>query len=106
MAKIRIAIPETAAKDEVIQIRTLIAHPMDNGYHYTDGGMRIPRHIIDRFTVTYNGVLVFQANMHPAQATNPYMVFHTVAVESGALEFTWYDDDGSIYRESREITVQ
>ena len=106
MATVRIAVPATAQKGEVIEIRTLISHPMDNGFRFDNLGQRIPHHIIETFFVTYNGTEVFHANFHPAQATNPYMVFHTVATESGTLEFTWLDDDGSVYTESREITVQ
>ncbi len=106
MATVRIAIPETANKGDIIEIRTLISHPMDNGYQVDDFGQRIPRHIIYSFSVTYNNTVVFQANLHPAQSTNPYLVFHTVAVETGTLEFTWLDDDGSVYTESRHITVQ
>ncbi|MBT3396672.1 MAG: thiosulfate oxidation carrier complex protein SoxZ [Alphaproteobacteria bacterium] len=106
MATIRISIPETAAKDEIVEIRTLISHPMDNGYNVDARGQRIPRHILHTFIVTYNGVEVFHANLHPAQSTNPYMVFHTVAVETGTLEFTWLDDDGSVFSDTRTITVQ
>jgi sulfur-oxidizing protein SoxZ len=105
MAAPRIAVPETAAKGEIIQIRTLISHPMDNGYMYGLDGERIPRHIIHTFFVTYNGVEIFRANMFPAQSANPYLVFHTRAVESGTLEFTWLDDHGATFTGSKDIVV-
>ena len=106
MAAPRIAVPATAAKGEVIKIRTLIAHPMDNGHRYDLGGKLIPRHIIHTYFVTYNGVEIFRASLQPAQSTNPYFVFHTIAMESGELEFTWLDDDGSVYKGTREIIVK
>lgn len=105
MAEYRIAMPERAAPGEIILIRTLIAHPMDNGYQVDANGERIPRKIINTFYVTYNGVEVFRANLHPAQAANPFIQFHTVAVASGTIEFTWIDDDGSVYAGSQAITV-
>lgn len=97
--------PERATRNEVIEIRTLISHPMENGYQYDGNGRLIPRKIINTFFVTYNGVEVFRANMHPAQAANPFFQFHTVAVESGTLEFTWIDDDGSVYSGTQSILV-
>jgi len=105
MATPRISVPETATKGEIIQIRTLISHPMHNGYSYNEAGNLEPRHIIHTLFVTYNGVEIFRANMFPAQATNPYITFHTRAVRSGTLEFTWLDDDGSVYTGSKNIVV-
>jgi sulfur-oxidizing protein SoxZ len=105
MADYRINMAEQATPGEIIQIRTLISHPMDNGHIYDANGRLIPRKIINTFYVTYNGIEVFRANMQPAQAANPFIEFHTVALESGTLEFTWVDDDGSIYSGSQEIVV-
>lgn len=105
MADFRINMPASAALGEIIEIRTLISHPMDNGHMYDANGQLIPRKIINTFYVTYNGVEVFRANMHPAQAANPFFQFYTVAVESGVLVFTWIDDDGTIYNGSQAITV-
>lgn len=106
MADYRINMPERAAPGEIIEIRTLISHPMDNGYNYDRNGQIIPRKIINTFYATYNGVEIFRANMHPAQAANPFLQFHTIATESGTIEFTWIDDDGSIYSGSQDLIVE
>ena len=105
MADFRINMPANAAPGEIIEIRTLISHPMDNGHMYDANGRLIPRKIINTFYVTYNGVEVFRANMHPAQAANPFVQFHTLATETGTLEFTWVDDDGTIYSGTQDIVV-
>lgn len=101
----RISVPATATKGEVIEIRTLVSHPMDNGYNYNRDGTLIPRQIINTMFVTYNGVEVFRTNFPVATAENPYVSFFTVATETGTLEFTWLDDDGSVYKGTRDITV-
>ena len=101
----RISVPATATKGEIIEIRTLVSHPMNNGYTYDRNGATIPRHIIHTMFVTYNGVEVFRSNFPVATAENPYVSFFTRATESGKLEFTWLDDDGSVYKGSRQITV-
>ena len=105
MAQVRVAFPATAQKGEVIQIKTLVSHPMDNGFLMNFGGRMIPRWIINRFEVDYNGETVFSADWHVAISTNPYLIFYTVATGSGQLDFKWYDDNGSIYTYSAPIEV-
>ena len=83
MTQPRIRVPSQARKGEVIEIKTLISHPMETGHRRDTQGQLIPRHIIHTFTCTYNGTEVFRADWHPAVAANPYLAFCTVAAESG-----------------------
>jgi|TARA_B110000263_G_scaffold240676_1_gene244103 sulfur-oxidizing protein SoxZ len=105
MAAIRVAVPSTARKGEVIQIKTLVSHPMDNGFMLDFGGRFIPRWIINRFELEYNGEIVFSADWHLSISTNPYLIFYTVATETGQLDFKWYDDNGDIYTHTAKIIV-
>jgi len=43
--------------------------------------------------------------LEPAISTNPFFEFQAVVPEAGAFEFTWYDDDGDVYTETKEIAV-
>ncbi|MCY4459324.1 MAG: thiosulfate oxidation carrier complex protein SoxZ [Albidovulum sp.] len=104
-ARIRISVPSKAAKGELIEVKTLIKHPMDNGYMYSRDGERIPRRIINRFEALFNGKAVFVADWHEAIAPNPFISFYALAEESGRFEFYWYDDDGSVYADSAELKV-
>jgi sulfur-oxidizing protein SoxZ len=106
MAELRIRVPRQARKDEVIEIKTLILHPMETGRRRNVQGQLMPRRIIHTFTCTYNGTQVFRADWHPAVAANPYLTFYTVATESGRLRFEWLDDDGTVYTTEAEITVE
>jgi sulfur-oxidizing protein SoxZ len=103
--KPRVKLPKTAAKGEVIQIKTLISHTMETGQRKDKEGNAIPRHIINKFVCRYNGEVVFEADWYPAISANPYMAFTTIATESGELEFIWTDDDGSVYTETARIEV-
>jgi len=49
---------------------------------------------------------VFQADLFPAVAANPFLSFFTVATESGTLEFRWTDDHGNTQTASASIEVQ
>ena len=104
-SKPRIKLPSTAAKGEVIQIKTLISHEMESGQRKDKEGNKIPRQIINKFVCTFKGKEVFSADWYGAISANPYMSFYTVATESGAYEFTWTDDNGSVYTGKSEITV-
>jgi sulfur-oxidizing protein SoxZ len=106
MARVLINLPEKAKRGETIEIKTLIAHPMEPGYRANGKGSAYPRDIINRFTCTYNGTEVFRAELFPAIAANPFIAFSTVATESGELRFSWTDDDGQTHTESRQINVE
>ena len=106
MARVLINFPPRAKRGEIIEIKTLIQHPMETGYRLDSKGAVIPRDIISRFTCAYNGDEVFRAELFPAISANPFIAFSTVATESGELVFSWTDDDGQIQSEIRQITVE
>ena len=106
MAEALISVPPRARRGEIIEIKTLISHPMETGYRRSQVGARIPRDIIRLFVCTYNGTEVFSADLHPAISANPFFVFSTVATESGTLAFTWTGDNGFSVTESATITVE
>jgi sulfur-oxidizing protein SoxZ len=105
MARALVHMPEAARRGEVIEIRALISHPMETGYRPGADGRVLPRNIIRRFSCRYNGEPVFHAELHPAIAANPYIAFHTVAIESGTLEFTWEGDNGFAQTEQKMLAV-
>ncbi len=105
MARALINMPKTARRGEVIEIRALIGHPMETGYRPGADGTVQKRDIIRRFTVLYNGVQVFSADLHPAISANPYIAFHTVATETGTLAFSWEGDNGFAHTETAAIMV-
>jgi sulfur-oxidizing protein SoxZ len=105
MARTLLNVPRTARKGDVMEIRTLIAHPMETGYRAGADGRTLPRDIIRRFACRYNNELVFSADLYPAISANPYLAFQVVADASGTLTFTWEGDNGFAQTESATITV-
>lgn len=105
MARTLVNVPKSARAGDVIEIRTLIAHPMETGYRTGDRGATMPRNLIRRFTCRYEGAEVFAAELFPAVAANPLLTFFTVATVSGTLTFTWEGDNGFMQTESVPITV-
>ena len=109
MARALITMPKTAKRGDILEIRTLIAHPMETGYRPGEDGAIQPRNLIRRFSCRYsNGaddVLVFSAELFPAVAANPLISFCTVAVASGVLRFSWEGDNGFAQTEQVALTV-
>ena len=105
MARTLLHVPTSARKGDTVEIRTLIAHPMETGYRAGADGRTLPRNIIRRFACRYNGELVFSADLYPAISANPYLAFNLVADASGTLSFTWEGDNGFAQTESAAITV-
>jgi sulfur-oxidizing protein SoxZ len=106
VASALINVPARAKRGEIIEVKTLISHPMETGNRRSQLGALIPRDIISLFVCTYNGTEVFRADLHPAIAANPFIVFSTVATESGTLGFHWTGDNGFSVAESVAITVE
>lgn len=103
--KPRVKVPKTAAKGDVITIKTLISHKMETGLRKGKDGKPIPRKIINTFTCEFNGQQVFSTKLEPAVSANPYLEFNVKVEESGTFKFTWIEDDGSTYSKEQEITV-
>lgn len=105
MARALINVPKTATRGDIIAIKTLISHEMETGYRYDNTGKSISRDIINLLVCIYNGEEIFRAELYPAISANPFIVFHTVATESGTIEFKWTGDNGFLVTESVTITV-
>lgn len=105
MARALVNVPAAARAGDIIEIRTLITHPMETGFRPGPDGKTLPRNIIRRFTCQYNGEIIFSAALFSAVAANPFLAFHAVAAKSGTVLCTWEGDDGFSQSESATITV-
>lgn len=101
----RVRVPAQAKKGEMIEIKTLISHEMESGQRKDSAGKTIPRQIINKFTASFNGKMVFEADWFSSISANPYQSFFYKADESGEFEFTWKDDNGSVYATKAKLTV-
>ena len=106
MAGALINVPKEIKRGEAFEIKTLVRHPMETGYRRGPSGEAIARDIIHRFVCTYNGEVVFHADLYPAIAANPFITFTTIATESGTIAFSWTDDEGKTQTELAKITVE
>lgn len=102
---IRISAPDTAEMGEIVEVKAMIQHPMETGYRRDAKGDVIPRDIIKRFRCTYDGNTVFEATFFPGIAANPFLAFCLRATRTGPIEFSWTDQHGETWSETRQLTV-
>lgn len=105
MARALITMPRSVRAGELVEIKTLLAHPMESGQRTDSEGRLIPRDIVRQFTCRLDGELIFAARLDTPIAANPYIAFFTIARATGTLEFLWEGDNGFRQTESRTLTV-
>ena len=107
MAKVkpRVKVPKTANFNEIIEIKTLISHPMHSGRAVDGDGKLIPRQIIHSFQASFNGKEIMSVNLKPSVSANPFFTFPFKVTESGTFDFIWIEDGGSEYKKSKKISV-
>ena len=103
--KPRVKVPKEVLMDEIIEIKTLIRHPMHSGRMKDTEGNTIPKQIINAFSAKFNGQEVFKMDLEASISTNPYIVFQYKAKETGTFDFEWLDDNGEKYSISKKMTV-
>ncbi|MBW7656754.1 thiosulfate oxidation carrier complex protein SoxZ [Hydrogenophilus thermoluteolus] len=87
--------------DEV-NVRALMAHPMETGFRKDSSGQPIPAHYITEVIASVNGKTVLTAEWSGAISTNPYFEFDVKAKKGDKITLKWIDNKG----ESKEETVE
>ena len=103
--KPRVKLPKSIEAGIPFMVKTRITHPMHTGERHDSEGELVPRQIINRFVVSYHGEVAISVDLEPAVSADPYIQFEMAVPKSGLLEFQWIDDDGSVYRLSKQVEV-
>lgn len=101
----RITLPPVIKQNDVIEVRTIVAHVMETGQRKDKDGALIPRNIINNFKALFLGRLVFVAEIQPSLSANPLIAFHLRASDSGELMLIWTDDNGQTITDKVDIVV-
>jgi sulfur-oxidizing protein SoxZ len=100
----RIRIPRQARPGEVIEIRTLIEHPMETGLRH-ESARAVPRNMLTRLLVRMNGETVLAADLRNGTAANPYHVFFVRIERTSVFDFTWTDEGGRSVRAEARVAL-
>lgn len=102
----RVRIPTSARVGEVIEIRTLVDHPMETGFRVDSFGRRVARNILRQFSCHYAGREIVSMDLRPGIAANPYLAFRFVADISGDIELRWEGEQGEVLIERGHMEVE
>ena len=102
-ARVLINVPPRAKRGEIIEIKAMIAHPMESGFRRDQTGSAIARNIITSFECHYAGRQIFRAEFSPAIAANPFVKFFTMATASDNIYFRWTGDNG--FEQVASVTI-
>lgn len=103
--KARVKVPKKAELEEVIEIKTLLSHPMHSGRGVDGDGNIVPRKIINKFTASFNGTIFFTMDLKPSVSSNPFLIFPFKVTEAGTFNFVWTEDGGEQYTASKKIKI-
>ena len=100
----RIRAPRTAKAGEIVEIRTLIEHPMETGLR-SEAGKLVERDMLTRMIVRGNGETLLDAEFRNGTSANPYHVFFLRIDATTELEIVWSDDKGRSVKGQARIVV-
>lgn len=100
----RVRIPARARPGEVVEVRTLIDHPMETGLRH-DGTAAPARDMIVRLEVRRDGEMLFAADLRNGTAANPYHVIWIRMERSAEFTFTWTDERGRSAQARARVAV-
>ena len=103
--RLLLTVPRTARRGELIEIKALAQHAMENGFRHDQNGQIVPRDLLRQVRFQYNGFEVFRADLQTGVAANPLLQFTTIATESGLVTAIWTDDQGLDAQTSARIDV-
>jgi sulfur-oxidizing protein SoxZ len=101
-----VSAPARVKRGDIFEVKTLVAHPMETGFRPGFDGRLIPRDIITRLTVSFDGAELFAMEMSPAIAANPYVAFPLTLEKGGVLTVEWHGDNGFVAEARIAITVE
>jgi len=103
IGKVRIRIPASIKRGDVVRVRSLVIHPMEIVQRREGKPVDKNYHFIHKVIVTYNGREILQAETTQSISENPFFSFTFKPMEPGTLKITFLDTHGGKYEGTAEI---
>jgi len=104
IGKVRIRVPSSIKAGDIVQVRTLVIHPMERIERDKQGKI-IQRNYnyINKVVVTYLGKTVATFDTTQSVSENPFFSFTFRATDPGQLRIQFFDTTGGRYEGTTEI---
>ncbi len=106
VGKIRIKLPQTIKKDEVVSVKALVMHPMETGLRKDKAGKPIPAHFINDVKVYYGNDLISSMEWTTAVSADPFITFYVKADKAAPLKIVYKDNKGGTYEDTVQVNPQ
>lgn len=104
IGKIRIRVPSTIKKGDVVRVKSIITHPMEIVERDKQGKpIEKQYNFIHKVIVSYSGKEIAQFETTQAVSQNPYLSFAFKPDKPGTLKITYLDTKGGKYEGTQEI---
>ncbi|MEZ0323702.1 MAG: thiosulfate oxidation carrier complex protein SoxZ [Hydrogenothermaceae bacterium] len=98
--------PKDYKKDDLIQISTVIMHPMDTGLvKDKETGKYIAANYINLVEVFYGDEKITTMELSGSVSANPFISFYIKATKSAPLKIVWKDNKGDVTEKVIDIKV-
>ena len=102
---LKVSVPDAAAVGDAVPVRTIINHPMENGFRHNQQGLLIPVRIVEWFKCYAGEEVIFSVKLEPAIAANPYFTFNVAMTDPLDLRFEWVDTSTDVYEATASVAV-
>ena len=103
IGKVRIRIPSSIKRGDVVRVRSLVIHPMEIVQRRDGKPVEKNYLFIHKVIVEYNGREVLQAETTQSISENPFFSFTFKPSEQGMLKITFLDTHGGKYEGTADI---
>lgn len=107
IGRIKIRVPHSITKGEVIPVKVLVTHPMETGMRKDKKTKElIPAYYINDVDVYYGESLITHCDWTIAVSANPFMTFYVKADKAAPLKIVYKDIKGGVYEKTVQISPQ
>ncbi|MDA8168897.1 MAG: thiosulfate oxidation carrier complex protein SoxZ [Nitrospiraceae bacterium] len=103
VGRIKIRMPHTISRGQVVPVDVLVTHPMETGLRKTKDGKVIPAYFINGVDIFYGGDRITHCDWTIAVSANPFMTFYLKADKAAPLRIVYKDNKGGVYQETVQI---
>jgi len=104
IGKVRLRVPSSIKPGDVVQVRSLVIHPMERIERDAQGKIVAKTYnYINKVTVTYLGKTIAVFDTTQSVSENPFFSFTFRATDPGPLKVEFFDTTGGRYEGTVDI---
>jgi len=104
IGKVRLRVPSSIKPGDVVEVRSLVIHPMDRIERDAQGKIIDKKYnYINKVIVTYLGKTIAHFDTTQSVAENPFFSFTFKATDPGQLKVQFLDTTGGRYEGTADI---